>query len=462
MALRQLKGAAKLQDVTQLLDTLKQDIQKKQLISAQRVQSLLQLRQHGTSPDNAEPIYSSDGIGILARYGVEGETVNERRAALRCIANALLLDESMRQVFVDTGYAGKLAEVLKTNNSEDEMITSRILFLSTYNTDLDYKNLIDNHSLADNVNYQLARHAKQFSEPGRQSLPQIDELALTDTLKLVFNISKIHSHVTFAFSPSIPDIFQIINHIVIPQNPLEGLLSALINSLSVLDIEGGMGKYFEKSTLFPDSDPNCNVESLVKILDQAIFVYGPRELEEKAIPILHSLIILRGLAPDGPRERMDALLLPEDKDRSQPIGNTDALASHLLKLSTGHCENLKVAISELMFVLCDKDPETLTKRIGYGYAAGFLASRGLEMPKNSSESDGLDSELNPVTGQRWAAEPKDTGPPMTNEEKEREAERLFVLFERARANGILTMENPVAQAVREGRFEELSDDADSD
>ena len=33
---------------------------------------------------------------------------------------------------------------------------------------------------------------------------------------------------------------------------------------------------------------------------------------------------------------------------------------------------------------------------------------------------------------------------------------------RARANGLITMENPVAQAVREGRFEELPDDADSD
>lgn len=47
------------------------------------------------------------------RYGVDGKTPDERRAALRCVANALLLDGKMRQVFVDTGYAGKLAERLK-------------------------------------------------------------------------------------------------------------------------------------------------------------------------------------------------------------------------------------------------------------------------------------------------------------------------------------------------------------
>lgn len=65
---------------------------------------------------------------------------------------------------------------------------------------------------------------------------------------------------------------------------------------------------------------------------------------------------------------------------------------------------------------------------------------------------------------------------MSEEEKEREAEKLFVLFERhitpitelarrAWANlrprnrlkktGVVGVENPVATAVREGRFEEL-------
>jgi hypothetical protein len=53
------------------------------------------------------------GIGILAHYGVEGEMADVRRAALRCVANALLLDSKMRQIFVNTGLAGKLAERLK-------------------------------------------------------------------------------------------------------------------------------------------------------------------------------------------------------------------------------------------------------------------------------------------------------------------------------------------------------------
>lgn len=49
--------------------------------------------------------------------------------------------------------------------------------------------------------------------------------------------------------------------------------------------------------------------------------------------------------------------------------------------------------------------------------------------------DGQD--INPITGQRKDMEPVDKGPEMTDEEKEREAERLFVLFERQVINVLL-------------------------
>jgi hypothetical protein len=204
--------------------------------------------------------------------------------------------------------------------------------------------------------------------------------------------------------------------------------------LSILDLEEKKGKVFESSPLFPTFNENCNVDRLINILDQAVSLYSPDELESKAVPLLYSLITIHEVAPEGPRKHMQSLLLPESSDRTLPIGQSDTLSSRLLKLSTSHHANLKVTISELMFVLSDKDAESLTKNIGYGFAAGFLAARGIEMPQNASEAyatnHGPDAQLNPITGQRWAAEPKDEGPPMTMEEKEREAERLFVLFER--------------------------------
>lgn len=262
----------------------------------------------------------------------------------------------------------------------------------------------------------------------------MDELALTDTLKLVYNVSKIYPDLAAAFSPAITHVLQIISHIDIPDKPLDGLLGCLLNALSILDLGEKQGKVLESSPLFPTFDQNCNVDKLIKILDQAVSSYGPEELEARLVPLLYSLITLYEIAPEGPRKRMQLLLLPESNDRSLPIGKSKTLSSTLLKFSTSHFVNLKVAISELMFVLSEKDPELFTKNIGYGFAAGFLAARGIKMPQSASETysttTDADSLLNPITGQKLAAEPKDDLPPMTQEEKEREAERLFVLFER--------------------------------
>ncbi|KAL1964594.1 hypothetical protein VTN77DRAFT_6768 [Rasamsonia byssochlamydoides] len=465
MGIRELHGQEKLDELGRLIDILEKDLKENTLSSAQRVQTLLTVRQHGTKPENADPIYSKRGIEILAKYGFDGETADVRRAALRCIANALLLNPSTRQIFVDTGYGGKLAERLKTDNSEDEMIVSRILFLSTYDTTMDFDNLIKQHSLGDNVNYQIERHAKQFPKNGKKTLSQIDELALTDTLKLVFNVAKLYPDLADTFTPSIPHIFKIISRIDIPSQPLDGLISYLINALTTLNLEEKTGR-FESSPLFPKFSQNCNVDKLINILDQAVSAYKAEELDSRAVPLLQLLITIYELAPEGPKKYMQWLLLPEDNDRSVPIGRSDTLSSKLLRLSTTPSTHLKTAISELMFVLSGKNAENLTKNIGYGFAAGFLASRGLEIPQNAGEAfatnKGFNPEINPITGQRWDAEPQDNGPPMTQEEKEREAERLFVLFERAKANGVINVENPVAQALREGRLEELPDDADSD
>ncbi|KAE8147970.1 guanine nucleotide exchange factor [Aspergillus avenaceus] len=458
-------GADKLQQVTRLLRSLEDDLQVKKLGGSQKVQMLLQLRGYGTDPTNAGPIYSENGMKVLAKYGVDGESADIRRAALRCVANALLLDKSMRQLFVNTGYGGKLAEKLKCDSSDDEMIISRILFLSTYDTTMDFDELVNKHALGDNVNYQIVRHAKQFPKSGKKPLSQIDELALIDTLKLIFNVAKIYPDLAATFTPSIPHVFKIISRIDIPAQPLDGLMSYLLNCLSTLDLENKKGKPFDGNPLFPTFNQNCNVDKLINILDQATSAYSPQELETKSIPLLHALITIYELAPDGPRKYMEWLLLPEDNDRSQPIGQSDTLSSKLLKLSTAPYPNLKTAISELMFVLSGKNAENLTKNIGYGFAAGLLATRGMEIPKTAGEAfaeEKFDPEINPITGQRWDAEKQDTGTPMSQEEKEREAERLFVLFERLKTNGVLQVENPVAQAVREGRFEELPDSDDSD
>lgn len=58
---------------------------------------------------------------------------------------------------------------LQSDNSEDELVTSRILFFSTYGTNLDFEALVKNHSLADNVNYVCAIHIMGYQLTDKHS-----------------------------------------------------------------------------------------------------------------------------------------------------------------------------------------------------------------------------------------------------------------------------------------------------
>ena len=82
--------------------------------------------------------------------------------------------------------------------------------------------------------------------------------------------------------------------------------------------------------------------------------------------------------------------------------------------------------------------EDMIKYTGFGIVMGFLVNRGLFTPqiqaKYSEQSNA--SEWNVVTGQKEEEEMYKDLKEMTEEEKEMEAERLFVLFERLNKAGI--------------------------
>lgn len=262
-------------------------------------------------------------------------------------------------------------------------------------------------------------------------------MALSETLKLMFNITNYYPHRVETFSPSIPHIFKILNRIDIPTPPLQAPVNYLINSLLNLDLEAKKSKGFNTDPMFPKFDQNCNVDKLINILDQAVAMHKPSQLESLAVPLLTLLRKIFSFAPEGPRKYMEWLLLPEDDDRDLPIGQSNTLSSRLLRLSTSPvAPSLREGISALMFELSGSNASDFVRNVGYGFAAGFLMSHDMAIPESANEaystngSKEFSSSVNPVTGQRFEAEPQDTLPEMTQEEKEREAERLFVLFER--------------------------------
>ena len=155
-------------------------------------------------------------------------------------------------------------------------------------------------------------------------------------------------------------------------------------------------------------------------------------------------------APEAIRPYMRSRLLPSNEERNQPLGKADTVSAFLLRLSTSPvAPNLRETISNMLFELSGRDATNFVRNVGYGFASGFLMTHDMPVPENAMEAwstatgegerevldpgervtnvDGV--EINPVTGQRRDME---NAPEveMTEEEKEREAERLFVLFER--------------------------------
>jgi hypothetical protein len=230
----------------------------------------------------------------------------------------------------------------------------------------------------------------------------------------------------------------------------------------ILDLAENTGHKFGKDSLFPSMNPKGNSEHLINILDAAISHYKSTDLEQLAAPVITLIRKIYGIAPEGVKKYMEFLLLPTDAERNKPLGKSDTLSSRLLKLSTtATTPTLRTSISALMFELSGENSDKFVRNVGYGFAAGFLMSQNMPIPQSANEAF-ADTEsgaaINPVTGQRLDTEQVDEGPPMTEEEKEQEAERLFVLFERLKKTGVVDVVNPVEQAMREGRFEELPDD----
>lgn len=350
-----------------------------------------------------------------------------------------------------------------------------MLFLLTYNTKVDFEVLVNDHQLADSINQHVAHHAKRFAKAGRRksNSPPVEDMSMVETLKLMFNITYYYPDFIPKFTPSIEPLISIILHHPLPSPPLQSPINYLLNALLNLDLKSAekktpMGREARTTPLFPYSSPESVIDRLVSIFDNAIRNTPEKDLDQAAAPLCTLIRRFYELASPQMKSWLRWLLLPRDRDRDKPLGQGETVASKLLRLScSSNLPTLRENISSLLFELSDKDANKFVKNIGYGFAAGFLMSHNIEIPSSAAEAGSIASDgdaeggadVNPVTGQKLSTEGRETleTKEMTEDEKERAAERLFVLFERLRATGVVDVKNPVQQAVDEGRFEELED-----
>jgi hypothetical protein len=200
-----------------------------------------------------------------------------------------------------------------------------------------------------------------------------------------------------------------------------------------------------KAALFPQDNPNKYVDRLVDILDKATNAYADDELDSLVSPVTTVIQKIYTVADPDVQKHMRDLLLPTFDDRKQPLGRGESLSARLLRISANiTTPKVQESTGSLLFELSNKDAKRFVENIGYGYASGFLVRHKIALPENALEAQSAGNgesssvsggqqtwkAVNPITGQTLESEPAVNLPEMTDEEKEREAERLFVLFER--------------------------------
>lgn len=374
---------------------------------------------------------------------------------MRCLANAMLLNEGSRQTFIDLGYPGKAADRLQNDNRDDEFLASRIIFFATYTGKLDIASLINKHDLAGSIIKNLERAVSRLDSQSPDSNP-ITPMAFQETLKLIPNIVYYSPESTTSLQPALNPLATLLQKSPLPAPALQPPTTLMINAL--LNINPPASKVEDASLrepLYPLSDPSSLTTRLVRILTTDFPSKLTPQSEPQFAPILSLLRTLHSSAPPEVQASLKSQLLPSDASRDKVIGTDTSLPSRLLRATTDpSATTLRDTVSALLFEVSSSSSSELVHNIGYGYAVGVLTRLGVEFDASSLQQDDEEgAEVNPITGQRRDMEAPVEVDDMTEEEKEREAERLFVLFERLKATGVVDVKNPVEMAREQGLFD---------
>ncbi|KAM0559404.1 hypothetical protein ACHAPJ_004431 [Fusarium lateritium] len=453
-------GPEKLKIVTELVKQLTTDVTDIIFVPNDRAEALDRLKIYSRDQNYAGPLFTAEAVKMLLNHGYISPSTKTARAAKRVLANVMTQRGDLRQVFVDEKYAPYACKELKSGNYDDEFLNSRILFLSTYETTINLKELLEEHKLADRIIDNLARHAKNMGSY-KIGTDAMQDMALAETLKLLFNVTHYCPDQGSLFAPAIPHLATLLFIDNVSQSrPLDPPIGFIINGF--LNLELGTEKAQE--AIHPKKTPEKVISRLIDILDAAIGMCPEKHLDAVITPLVGLINKIHENAPNSSKQYIRDKLLPTAEDRENVLGKGDTLSAKLLKNSTNPmAPALRDAISHLLFDMSDRDASKYVENVGYGFASGFLFQNNIPVPASASEAfstgdtAGSQKPVNPITGQFVEAEEPAEEPEMTQEEKEREAERLFVAFERLKQLGI-NVQNPVEAAVNEGRFRELKDD----
>ena len=273
---------------------------------------------------------------------------------------------------------------------DDELLISRLLFLTSYGTTQSFSQLIEVHHLSDYINDNIARHSRKWAKSEVKGQAGYGYQTLSETLKLLFNITHFCPQKKAAFSQSIVPILKILtcHEFSSLPRPVHPPINHLINALLNLNLEekkGLHGRSFQKVDL------RASIEKLTRILDITLKAYAVPEFNTTVVPLLTLLKCLATISPPNIRCLMKSSLLPT-RQQLGPLPVDDSLPSRLLRLMAKPVTPLTYdALTNLFFELSDRDPEQAINRLGVGMMGGFVLSRNLQLPAIPSDTASIHS-----------------------------------------------------------------------
>lgn len=260
----------------------------------------------------------------------------------------------------------------------------------------------------------ITRHAKVGALPTAE--PTSTSSA---SLRLLASLASRYEAQSHLFLESVSPVLEMLLKVTVKSPPLEPPVSLLVNCLPVLPVQ-------KQSTISTEA-----IDKLIEILNSCISFYGTEENGMEFLPLLFGLRRIAQSEASEAKARLKNALIPTDEDRTLPLGKGETLPHKTLHMAnTSMHPEVREVIMSLFFELSGQDASQFVHNVGFGNAAGYLSSQGIEISQKDLGAEATNAQVNPITGQKMDSESEPILPEMTDEEKEREAERLFVLFER--------------------------------